>query len=206
MINLKTIFVGAVTVTSIGFATASSAYAGTVCIDGTIEYGDCIPVPDLVIEDAYNDPGNNGNNGWGNGDQDAPGNSLDNNNAENHQGSDGGPGGGDGTASSRGNSGNNGNGGSKGNNGFGNGDQEAPGGSGDNNNAENASDDEEEEEEESKGNGKDKDKDNGKGKITIEDLIEDEADETEPTGSYDPGIDATIYTDLPKVPVPDPDI
>jgi hypothetical protein len=56
-----------------------------------------------------------GNNGWGNGDQDAPGGSVDTNNAENFQGStadnpngvEGG--GGDGTASSPGNSGSNGN-------------------------------------------------------------------------------------------------
>jgi hypothetical protein len=76
------------------------------------------------------DPGSkNENNGFGNGDQDAPGNSLDNNNAENDQ-----------TPGEQGNShqnnGNNGGGG--GNNGFGNGDQDAPGNSGPNNNAENA--------------------------------------------------------------------
>jgi hypothetical protein len=70
------------------------------------------------------------NNGWGNGDQDAPGNSGDHNNAEN------GPGG---------NPGNNNPGNpvgpdkeESGNNGWGNGDQTPPGNSGDNNNAENA--------------------------------------------------------------------
>jgi hypothetical protein len=82
------------------------------------------------------DPGSkNENNGFGNGDQDAPGNSLDNNNAENDQ-----------TPGEQGNShqNNNGNGGGGGrpenqqNNGFGNGDQDAPGNSGPNNNAENA--------------------------------------------------------------------
>jgi hypothetical protein len=63
------------------------------------------------------------NNGWGNGDQDAPGNSGDHNNAENGPGNSnpGGPGK-DATA----------------NNGWGNGDQTPPGNSGDNNNAENA--------------------------------------------------------------------
>ena len=57
------------------------------------------------------------NNGWGNGDQDAPGNSGGNNNAEN------GP-----------------DGSKPGNNGIGNGDQNPPGNSGGNNNAENAID------------------------------------------------------------------
>ena len=68
------------------------------------------------------------NNGWGNGDQDAPGNSGDHNNAENNSGND---------------NPNNPNGPCKdasGNNGFGNGDQRPPGNSGDNNNAENAKD------------------------------------------------------------------
>jgi hypothetical protein len=59
------------------------------------------------------------NNGWGNGDQDAPGNSGGNNNAEN----------GPGNTPPPGNPG--------GNNGWGNGDQKAPGNSGSNNNAEN---------------------------------------------------------------------
>ena len=78
------------------------------------------------------DPGK-GNNGFGNGDQDAPGNSGSNNNAENDQ-----------TPGEQGNShqNNNDNGGSGGNhggqnNGWGNGDQDAPGNSGSHNNAEN---------------------------------------------------------------------
>jgi hypothetical protein len=95
------------------------------------------------------------NNGFGNGDQDAPGNSGDNNNAENasddEQGS--GPDAQNGEAkgaehSDQGSQSNNGqgNGGTKktpgkgpqSNNGFGNGDQDAPGGSLEHNNAENS--------------------------------------------------------------------
>lgn len=69
------------------------------------------------------------NNGWGNGDQDAPGHSGDHNNAENGSGNNnpGNPGGGPCKEES-------------GNNGFGNGDQKPPGNSGDQNNAENAKD------------------------------------------------------------------
>ena len=80
-------------------------------------------------EDPEDPDSEHPNNGFGNGDQDAPGNSLDNNNAENDQ-----------TPGEQGNShqNNNGNGGGGGNNGFGNGDQDAPGNSGPNNNAENA--------------------------------------------------------------------
>ncbi len=63
------------------------------------------------------------NNGWGNGDQDAPGNSGNHNNAENGSGNSnpGGPGKNEAA-----------------NNGWGNGDQKPPGNSGNNNNAENA--------------------------------------------------------------------
>lgn len=99
------------------------------------------PPSDPDDEDEPNDPpvdpkpeddkgGSKGNNGWGNGDQDAPGNSGPNNNAENSDRENpldkdkgkperdkGGP---------------------QGNNGFGNGDDDAPGNSLDNNNAENA--------------------------------------------------------------------
>ena len=60
------------------------------------------------------------NNGWGNGDQNPPGNSGDHNNAEN----------GPGNTPPPGNPG--------GNNGWGNGDQKAPGNSASNNNAENS--------------------------------------------------------------------
>jgi Ca2+-binding RTX toxin-like protein len=101
------------------------------------------------------------NNGFGNGDQNAPGNSADNNNAENADGDKEN----NGKGSSQGNNGNSNNGGSENsnsnsnnggsensnsnsnnggsensnsNNGFGNGDQSAPGNSADNNNAENA--------------------------------------------------------------------
>ncbi|MDD7987090.1 hypothetical protein PQO01_19235 [Lentisphaera marina] len=67
----------------------------------------------------------NENNGFGNGDQDAPGNSLENNNAENAQGDES-------------NSEEEVNSSKNQNNGFGNGDQDAPGNSLENNNAENA--------------------------------------------------------------------
>jgi hypothetical protein len=68
----------------------------------------------------------NNNNGFGNGDQDAPGNSGPHNNAENATNEDGEDDGKD-----------------KGNNGFGNGDQDAPGDSESHNNAENATDEDE---------------------------------------------------------------
>lgn len=69
------------------------------------------------------------NNGWGNGDQDSPGNSGDHNNAENGPGGSkpGNPDGGPPKDVS-------------GNNGFGNGDQTPPGNSEDHNNAENDKD------------------------------------------------------------------
>jgi hypothetical protein len=75
------------------------------------------------------------NNGWGNGDQDAPGNSGPHNNAENGPSGD--------YPGNSGNGGNSGNPGgpckdTSGNNGFGNGDQTPPANSADNNNAENA--------------------------------------------------------------------
>ena len=82
-----------------------------------------------------NGSASNENNGFGNGDQDAPGNSLENNNAENAQDTTNGGS----TANNQ-------------NNGFGNGDQDAPGNSLENNNAENA--------QSTKGKGKGK----GKGK------------------------------------------
>ena len=66
------------------------------------------------------------NNGWGNGDQDAPGNSGPHNNAENGPGDP-----------PPGNPGSNNGGNNSGNNGWGNGDQSPPGSSADNNNAEN---------------------------------------------------------------------
>ena len=72
-----------------------------------------------------NPGGPRGNNGWGNGDQDAPGNSLDNNNAENSDADN--P-----LNRDRGSPENHRD------NGFGNGDDDAPGNSLNNNNAENA--------------------------------------------------------------------
>ena len=72
--------------------------------------------------------GPQGNNGYGNGDQDAPGGSGGNTNAENAEDSM--------ISGSKPNQG----GGPLGNNGYGNGDQDAPGGSGGNTNAENAED------------------------------------------------------------------
>jgi hypothetical protein len=93
--------------------------------------GTGISLPPTVVppqEDIGRTGGPQGNNGFGDGDQDAPGNSLENNNAENSQGNNNG-----------GNNGNQGgNGGPQGNNGFGDGDQDAPGGSLENNNAENS--------------------------------------------------------------------
>ena len=88
--------------------------------------------------DSSNGP--QGNNGFGNGNQDAPGNSLTNNNAENAGGTNaivypGNSNKGDSDPSVPPVDSSNG---SKGNNGFGNGNQDAPGNSLTNNNAENA--------------------------------------------------------------------
>ena len=91
--------------------------------------------------DHYTGGGSDENNGFGNGDQDAPGGSGDNNNAENSDSSDPTDGSNSGGGSSGGGSSggdSSGGGGPQGNNGFGNGDQDAPGGSADTNNAENS--------------------------------------------------------------------
>jgi len=61
---------------------------GTDCGGDSVEDGDSSddspdnPDPDDPSEDGV-DKGPQGNNGWGNGDQSAPGNSRDSNNAEN---------------------------------------------------------------------------------------------------------------------------
>lgn len=79
----------------------------------------------------------NGNNGHGNGDQDAPGGSADNNNAENDSDPEPEPGSKDNNGKKPDAPGSTPHKEPQGNNGHGNGDQDAPGGSAGNNNAEN---------------------------------------------------------------------
>ena len=80
MTYLKVVAAGMFTFSSLGFATAGFAnnnLSWDHCIDVDFaleDYGECIP------ETTRKD------NGWGNGDQDAAGNSLDSNNAENYAG------------------------------------------------------------------------------------------------------------------------
>ncbi|MFO8125690.1 hypothetical protein [Yoonia sp.] len=84
MDHLKVFIMGMVAVTSMSFANAS--YANGNDCNGLIVDGDL----HVAAIDKFSDQDGfvkclkrSGNNGWGNGDQDAPGGSLENNNAEN---------------------------------------------------------------------------------------------------------------------------
>jgi|GEM_PF-3722016 len=125
---------------------------------------------EVPVETPEDEAREKGNNGFGNGDQDAPGNSGPHNNAENaadeEEDSDGE---------------------GKGNNGFGNGDQDAPGNSGSNNNAENADDEEEGPNGSNANNGFGNDDQDAPGNSGSHNNAENAADEKDSSGSESKG-------------------
>lgn len=99
---MKVFIAGVATMTSLSLATASYAEGPACNSFGEVDkMGNGEGLILCVVK---------GNNGWGNGDDDAPGGSLENNNAENYEGGDPYATDTDGMDQAPGNSGSNGNG------------------------------------------------------------------------------------------------